>query len=78
MSLLDELAEGLARDTLAAMDEIGDDRYYEKVSRVIGELSPTLQEGFMTAMRLRLAERRGREFLGRTLASHRTETGREP
>lgn len=78
MSLIDELAQGLARDTLAAMDELNDDRYYERVARVIGELSPTLQEAFMTAMRISLAERRGREFLNRTLAAHRTENGQEP
>lgn len=71
MPLVDELAEDLARATIQAMDEMGDDRYYEKLARVIGELSPTLQEAFMTAMRLSLAARRGRTFLDRSLAAHR-------
>ncbi|WP_127900253.1 hypothetical protein [Solirhodobacter olei] len=71
MALMDELAEDLARKTMAAMDEMGDDRFHEKVSRVIGELSPTLQEAYMTAMRLSLASRRGHGFLDRALAAHR-------
>ncbi len=75
MALIDELAEALARDALAAMEEIGDDRFYEKVARVIGELSPTLQEAFTTAMRLNLAARRGQGFVARSLAAHRGEAG---
>lgn len=78
MSFIEDLADDLARDTLAAMDEIDDDRLYERVSSTVGALSPTLQEAFMTAMRIRLAERRGRDFLNRTLASHRGTTGQEP
>ena len=71
MALIDELAEELARDCMKAMDEMGDDRFYEKVARTIGELSPTLQEAFNTAMRLNIAARRGRSFLDRSLAAHR-------
>ena len=59
MALLDDLADELARDVLDALDELGDDRFYEKVAKSVGELSPTLQETFMTSIRLRLAERRG-------------------
>jgi hypothetical protein len=73
MALIEDLAEELARDTMAAMKDMDDDRYYEKVARTIGELSPTLQEAFMTAMRLNLAAKRGRDFLDRTLAAQRGE-----
>lgn len=71
MALIDDLADRLALDTLAAMGEIDDDRFYEKVARVVGQLSPTMQEAFTTSIRLRLAERRGREFLEQSLASAR-------
>ena len=71
MALIDDLADGLSRDTLAVLEELGDDRFYEKVSRVVGQLSPTLQEAFITCVRLRLAEQRGRSFLNQTLAAHR-------
>lgn len=73
MALIDELAEDLARTTLEAMKEMDDERYFEKVARTIGELSPTLQEAFMTAMRLNLAAKRGQDFLDRSLAAHRGE-----
>jgi hypothetical protein len=62
MALVDDLADALARDVLESQDDLGDDRFYEKVARVIGTSSPTLQEAFMTSIRFRLAERRGRAF----------------
>ncbi|AMY68661.1 hypothetical protein [Frigidibacter mobilis] len=71
MALLDDLADELARDVLAALDDLGDDRFYEKVAKSVGELSPTLQEAFMTSIRLRLAERRGRRTLETALAKLR-------
>lgn len=72
MALLDDLADELARDVLDALDELGDDRFYEKVAKSVGELSPTLQETFMTSIRLRLAERRGRRTLELALAKLRS------
>ncbi|MCL4189250.1 MAG: hypothetical protein KJZ85_16740 [Rhodobacteraceae bacterium] len=69
---IQELGDALARDVLAAQDELGDDRFYEKVSRVVGTSSPTLQEAFMTSVRIRLAERRGRRFLDEAIAARRS------
>lgn len=63
MSLIEELADGLSADTMAAMETTGDDRFYEKVAKVIGASSPTLEEAFLTSMRIRLAEKRARRFL---------------
>ena len=71
MGVLEDLADKLAIDVLAAQDELGDDRFYDKMSKVLGELSPTTQEAFMTSIRIRLAERRGRDFLNRSLAAKR-------
>ncbi|MEI4486419.1 hypothetical protein V8J36_09470 [Frigidibacter sp. MR17.14] len=71
MALVDDLGDALARDVLAAQDELGDDRFYDKVSRTVGALSPTLQEAFMTSIRLRLAEMRGRAFLEASLKARR-------
>tara|TARA_R110002096_G_scaffold13722_5_gene48291 strand:+ start:1262 stop:1528 length:267 start_codon:yes stop_codon:yes gene_type:complete len=69
MSIVEELGDRLASDTLAAMETIDDDRFYEKVGRVIEASSPTLLEAFMTAIRVRLAERRARSFLDKALAA---------
>ncbi|MDQ2065400.1 hypothetical protein Q9295_03365 [Xinfangfangia sp. CPCC 101601] len=71
MSFIQELADDLARDVLDSQDELGDDRFYEQVGRVLLAASPTLQESFMTSIRIRLAERRGRDFLDKALKAKR-------
>ncbi len=68
---IQELADGLARDTLNAQVELMDDMFYEKVARVVGASSPTMQDAFMTSIRIRLSERRGRDFLEKALAAMR-------
>jgi hypothetical protein len=78
MSVVQELADQLAADVLAAETELEDDRFYEKVSRVLMAASPTFQEAFITSVRVRLAERRGREFLLKALAAKRGEIDEEP
>jgi hypothetical protein len=71
MRLIEELADALARDVLEQQDFLGDDRFHDKVARVIGAASPTLQEAFTTAVRIRLAERRGRAFLEAAVKARR-------
>ena len=71
MSALQLLADKLADDVLAAEVELGDDRFYEKVAQVLMAASPTFQEAYITSIRVRLAERRGRVFLERALAAKR-------
>lgn len=71
MSALQLLADKLADDVLAAEAELGDDRFYEKVAQVLMAASPTFQEAYITSIRVRLAERRGREYLERALAAKR-------
>jgi hypothetical protein len=71
MGVVEDLADALARDVLEAQPELGDDRFFEKVARVLGDLSPTTQDAFMTAIRVRLAEKRGRDFLEKSLAAKR-------
>lgn len=71
MSALQLLADKLADDVLAAEAELGDDRFYEKIAQVLMAASPTFQEAYITSIRVRLAERRGREYLERALAAKR-------
>ncbi|TDK51171.1 hypothetical protein [Antarcticimicrobium luteum] len=72
----DTLADELARDTLAAMEEIGDDRLYTEVAKALGASSQSLEEAFLTSVRVRLAERNGRRFLESHLAAARA--GKKP
>lgn len=69
MGVVEDLGDRLATATLEAMEHIDDDRFYEKVSRVVGASSPTLQEAFMTSIRIRLAEQRGQEFVAKALSA---------
>jgi hypothetical protein len=78
MSKMQDLADQLAEDVLAAETELADDRFYEKIAKVLMAASPTFQEAFMTSIRVRLAERRGREFLDKALAARRGEIEDEP
>jgi hypothetical protein len=78
MSKLQDLADQLAEDVLAAETELDDDRFYEKIAKVLMAASPTFQEAFMTSIRVRLAERRGRDFLEKALAAKRGEIDEEP
>ncbi|MGL6211951.1 MAG: hypothetical protein ACRC14_19165 [Paracoccaceae bacterium] len=71
MSVLDEMGDALARDVIAAMEELGDERFYDKISKVLLDASPTMQEAFLTAYRVRVAEKRGRAFIEAALKAKR-------
>ncbi|ETA49892.1 hypothetical protein [Ponticoccus alexandrii] len=63
MSVVDDLADKLARDTIKAMDALGDENLPDQVAAVLGASSPSSEEIFRAAVRIRLAERRARNFL---------------
>ena len=68
MSSLGTLAEKLAEDTLKVQDAVGEDRIYMEVAQVLGAASQSLEEAFLTEIRVRLAERKARDFLNTRLA----------
>lgn len=63
MSVVEDLADKLARDTIKAMDALGDENLPDQVAAVLGASSPSSEEIFRAAVRIRLAERRARDFL---------------
>ncbi|MCA0043892.1 hypothetical protein [Celeribacter litoreus] len=71
MGIMEELADQLAKDTIDAIDIIQDEQLIQDVARVIGASSVTTQEAFMTAARVRLAEKRARDYLQKRLAEAR-------
>ena len=71
MAVLDDLGDDLAQQCLKAMAEMGDDRFYNDVAKVLGTSSPSLQEAFLTSMRLRLAAARGKKFIDDTMKARR-------
>lgn len=74
MGILQDLTEKLAQDVIDAQDELGDDRFYEKVSKVLLDMSPTTQESYLTAVRVILAERKARKYLEANLKAKRSGT----
>jgi hypothetical protein len=76
MALTDDLADELARETIIAMERLNNDRLYVEVAKVLGASSTTMQEAYLTSIRVRLAERRGRLFLEASVKA--AETGAAP
>ncbi|PCH68327.1 MAG: hypothetical protein COC12_10255 [Rhodobacteraceae bacterium] len=71
MSIIDTLAAKLAEDTLKAMDELGDDRLYIRVGDILAASSQSLEEAYLTEVRVRLSERLARQFLIKTVKDAR-------
>ena len=66
-----EMANKLAVECLAVQKEIGEDRLFMKVGDVLEASSQTLEEAFLTAIRTRMAEIQGRDFLVKQFKAHR-------
>lgn len=73
MSLAQDLADQLAEDTFKVMAKSGDDRFFMEVAKIIGASSTTLEEAYLTSVRVRLAERRARTFIEERLAGRAGE-----
>ncbi|MEC7760483.1 MAG: hypothetical protein VX874_01065 [Pseudomonadota bacterium] len=71
MQLIDDVADRVAVEVLKLVDETGNPDIIEEVKKVIGTSSQTLEEAFMTAIRVRRAEARALDLL----ASLRSQNG---
>ena len=56
MALTEDIADELALVSLRIINATGDDAFVKQVADAIGNSSPTLQEAYNTAMRIRRAE----------------------
>jgi hypothetical protein len=63
MGILDDLADDLAKDALEFADKSGDEHIVDEISTIVGATSSTLQEAYLTSIRMRIAEARGRKLL---------------
>ena len=63
MQLIDDVADRVAIEVLKLVDETGNQDIIEEVKKVIGTSSQTLEEAYMTAVRVRRAEARARDLL---------------
>lgn len=67
MGVVEDLADALAVDALNAEKETGDDLLVDRVAEILGADSVTTQEAFLTAIRVRKADRRARVFLDKKM-----------
>ncbi|MEM8802382.1 MAG: hypothetical protein AAFY06_04610 [Pseudomonadota bacterium] len=65
MALLEEVSVKLAERALDEIERTGDEMIEKRVAEEIGASSPTLQESFLTAMRIKKAERRALVLLNK-------------
>lgn len=63
MRVVEELADNLAKDAIELANELGNDDIIYETAKVLVATSSTMEEAYMTSMRVRLAERRARRFL---------------
>lgn len=77
MAMLEDVADNLAKRTLELISKTGDEALEARVADAIGASSPTLQEAYSTAMRIRKAEIRGIVLLDSFAADHPQEEKEE-
>jgi hypothetical protein len=65
MRMMEDLADALAQETLKLERETGDEAVVQKVADALATASPTMEEVFLTAIRMRRSEVRGWDMLRR-------------
>ena len=63
MRVVEELADNLAKDAIDFANKLGNDDIIYETAKVLVPTSSTMEEAYMTSIRVRLAERRARRFL---------------
>ncbi len=63
MGVMDEAVDELAIRALALEEKSGDETVIRKVADALAASSPTMEETFLTAVRIRRAERRARRLI---------------
>jgi len=70
MDLQARVADELAKEALELSETTGDEDIIDDIKKVIGASSTTLEEAYMTAVRVRRAEKRALELLTKRRAAH--------
>ncbi|MGH1369094.1 MAG: hypothetical protein ACRBCL_10805 [Maritimibacter sp.] len=65
MQYLEGIADKLANEVLDVIEATGNEDVVDDVKKIIGTSSTTLEEAYMTAVRVRRAERRATEMLSK-------------
>ena len=68
MALTEDMADEIAQLALADELRTGDDGIIQQVADILGASSQTLQEAYLTSIRVRRAEKRARDLLAERAA----------
>jgi hypothetical protein len=71
MGIIEELADKLAEDAIAAANDLDDPKLIDEIAKSLADTSSTAQEAFLTSVRVRLAEARARGLLEARIARAR-------
>ncbi|ABG32241.1 hypothetical protein CEP88_03360 [Roseobacter denitrificans] len=63
MGIVEDVADELALESLKIINATGDDAFVQRVADTIGGSSQTMEEAYLTALRVRRAEQRARAVL---------------
>lgn len=63
MDLVQQIADELAIEALAVMERTGDEGVLKEVASAVGASSTTMEEAFLTAVRVRRAQGRAKDVL---------------
>lgn len=63
MGIVEDVADELALESLKIINATGDDAFVQRIADTIGGSSQTMEEAYLTAVRVRRAEQRARGVL---------------
>lgn len=65
MGIVEDVADELALESLKIINATGDDAFVQRIADTIGGSSQTMEEAYLTAVRVRRAEQRASELLAK-------------
>lgn len=77
MAVMNDIADDLAVKALALEEESGDENAIRKIADALATSSPTMEETFLTAVRIRRGEARARKVLETLVAQHAAKSAAE-
>ena len=73
MSYIDDLGMQLADEALAEAAASGDEKLVDRIALMLGASSQSMEEAFLTGIRVRRAEARAREMIAESKANRTGE-----
>jgi len=73
MSFIDDMGMALADEALAEAAESGDEKLVDRIATMLGASSQSLEEAYLTGIRVRRAEARAKEMIDESRKKRSTD-----